>query len=107
MVSFRPISRSLPLASRAALFSTTSCAPSLAVRHGARRASPVHGSKLGAAASSGVAPGYVPSSFRALTTSREKVKVLLVTYDGGEHAKQVSPILSYKFSVEPGRIGDF
>lgn len=32
-----------------------------------------------------------PSSIRLLTGKREKVKVLLVLYDGGEHAKQVCP----------------
>ncbi len=30
-----------------------------------------------------------PGRVRWLTTQREKVKVLLVLYDGGEHAKQV------------------
>ncbi|KAJ3473206.1 hypothetical protein NLG97_g10451 [Lecanicillium saksenae] len=85
MVSFRPLSRTLPLASRAAAFS--SCAPSPVFRHAARRAAPVY-SKLGAGA-----PGFVPSSFRALTTAREKVKVLLVLYDGGKHAEQVPELL--------------
>lgn len=89
MVSFRPLSCSLPLASRAALFH--SCAPSPVLRHAAaatRRGAPVLG-KLGATAA-GSGPGSAPSSFRALTTVREKVKVLLVLYDGGKHAEQVS-----------------
>ncbi|OAR03077.1 hypothetical protein LLEC1_07924 [Akanthomyces lecanii] len=88
MVSFRPLSRSLPLASRAALFH--SCAPSPVLRHAAAgRAAPVFG-KLGATAAG---PGSAPSSFRALTTAREKVKVLLVLYDGGKHAEQVPELL--------------
>lgn len=33
-----------------------------------------------------------PASTRLLTTKREKVKVLAVLYDGGEHAKQVCGI---------------
>ncbi len=88
MVSFRPLSRSLPLASRAALFH--SCAPAPVLRHAAaaRRAAPVF-SKLGATATGSRS---APSSFRALTTAREKVKVLLVLYDGGKHAEQVSGI---------------
>lgn len=32
----------------------------------------------------------VPASTRLLTTKREKVKVLLVLYDGGKHAEEVS-----------------
>jgi formate dehydrogenase len=32
----------------------------------------------------------IPSLLRTLTTAREKVKVLLVLYDGGQHAKDVS-----------------
>lgn len=88
MVSFRPLSRSLlPLASsRAALFSTSSCAPSLASRHVSRRAAALAGSKL----SSFQSPNFLPSSIRALTTAHEKVKVLLVLYDGGKHAQDVS-----------------
>jgi formate dehydrogenase len=31
-----------------------------------------------------------PFLLRTLTTAREKVKVLLVLYDGGQHAKDVS-----------------
>ncbi|KAM3504832.1 hypothetical protein MY11210_008211 [Beauveria gryllotalpidicola] len=96
MVSFRPLSRSLPLvaASRSALFH--SCAPSPVLRHAAAaavrgRAAPVY-SKLGGGAPA-ASPGLVPSSFRALTTSREKVKVLLVLYDGGKHAEQVPELL--------------
>ncbi|PMB68843.1 Formate dehydrogenase [Beauveria bassiana] len=91
MVSFRPLSRSLPLvaASRSALFH--SCAPSPVLRHAAavrgRAAAPVC-TKLGGGAPA-ASPGLVPSSFRALTTAREKVKVLLVLYDGGKHAEQL------------------
>lgn len=88
MVSFRPLSRSLPLASRAALLSTSSscCAPSLAFRHAPRRAAALASSKF----SSSNSPGFLPSSIRALTTARDKVKVLLVLYDGGKHAQDVS-----------------
>ncbi|KAM3433522.1 hypothetical protein MY4824_005940, partial [Beauveria thailandica] len=98
MVSFRPLSRSLPLvaASRSALFH--SCAPSPVLRHAAaaatvrgRAAAPVY-TKLGGGAPT-ASPGLVPSSFRALTTAREKVKVLLVLYDGGKHAEQVPELL--------------
>ncbi|KAI4867700.1 hypothetical protein F4820DRAFT_184561 [Hypoxylon rubiginosum] len=32
----------------------------------------------------------IPASTRLLTTQREKVKVLLVLYDGGKHAEEVS-----------------
>jgi hypothetical protein len=34
-------------------------------------------------------------SIRLLTTQREKVKVLLVLYDGGKHAEQVRFFLSF------------
>lgn len=96
MVSFRPLSRTLPLASRAAAFSSCA-APSPVLRHVARRAAAasVYG-KLGAGA-----PGFVPSSFRALTTAREKVKVLLVLYDGGKHAEQVSFPFSFLSYLPP------
>ncbi|KGQ05995.1 Formate dehydrogenase [Beauveria bassiana D1-5] len=96
MVSFRPLSRSLPLvaASRSALFH--SCAPSPVLRHAGavrgRAAAPVY-TKLGGGAPAAASPGLVPSSFRALTTAREKVKVLLVLYDGGKHAEQVPELL--------------
>ncbi|KAJ6438353.1 formate dehydrogenase [Purpureocillium lavendulum] len=90
MVSFRPLSRSIPLASRAALFST--CAS--ATRPSVSRAAAGLGSKLSSTASSPVArPRFQPSSIRALTTAREKVKVLLVLYDGGQHAKDVPELL--------------
>ncbi|KAM3468537.1 hypothetical protein MY5147_007847, partial [Beauveria neobassiana] len=74
MVSFRPLSRSLPLvaASRSALFH--SCAPSPVLRHAGavrgRAAAPVY-TKLGGGAPAAASPGLVPSSFRALTTAPE------------------------------------
>lgn len=94
MVLSRPISRCLPIASRAGLV------PSLTSRHLSTfraskllSSSPIssvpHTSKLFARSQIGL----VPSSFRALTTAREKVKVLLVLYDGGKHAEEVSFIL--------------
>ncbi|KND93920.1 putative formate dehydrogenase, partial [Tolypocladium ophioglossoides CBS 100239] len=91
MVSFRPISRSLPLAPRAALFSTCSAASTSTVRPAASRAAGL-ANKL-SSTSPTFRPRFRPSSMRALTTAREKVKVLLVLYDGGEHAKQVSALL--------------
>lgn len=87
MVSFRPISRPLSLASRAGLLSGKSCiTPCSSFRHISSyvpRASP-------ALVSSSNKPGFLPSSIRTLTTAREKVKVLLVLYDGGKHAQDVS-----------------
>lgn len=38
---------------------------------------------------------FLPSSLRALTTAREQVKVLLVLYDGGQHAKDVSSLCPF------------
>ncbi|KAI1370893.1 formate dehydrogenase [Hypoxylon crocopeplum] len=38
-------------------------------------------------------PLRIPSSARLLTTKREKVKVLLVLYDGGKHALEVPELL--------------
>jgi len=86
MVLFRPLSRCIPLASRAALFSTCSSATRPFVSRAAGLSS-----KLSSTTSSPVSrPQFQPSSIRALTTAREKVKVLLVLYDGGEIAKEVS-----------------
>ena len=84
MVSFRPLSRSVSLASRATLISST---PSIASRQFSSRAAGLaNSSKLG----SFTKPRLMPSSIRTLTTAREKVKVLLVLYDGGKHAQEVS-----------------
>lgn len=84
MVSFRPLSRSVSLASRATLVSST---PSIASRQFSSRAAGLaNSSKLG----SFTKPRLMPSSIRTLTTAREKVKVLLVLYDGGKHAQEVS-----------------
>lgn len=86
MVSFRPLSRSVSLASRATLVSST---PSIASRQFSSRAAGLaNSSKLG----SFTKPRLMPSSIRTLTTAREKVKVLLVLYDGGKHAQEVSVI---------------
>ncbi len=96
MVSFRPLPRSLPLASRAALFH--SCAsPAPVLRHVAaarRTAVPVF-SKLGAA------PGFVPSSLPPLAPPREQVQVLLLLFGGGKHAEQVSsPFFFFRFRFQ-------
>lgn len=86
MVLLRPLSRSISLASRAALFSTCSSATRPSVSRAAGLSS-----KLSSTTSSPVSkPQFQPSSIRALTTAREKVKVLLVLYDGGKHAEDVS-----------------
>ncbi|KAG8407336.1 formate dehydrogenase (NAD+), variant 2 [Metarhizium acridum] len=89
MVSLRPLSRSLPLASRAALFSTCSAA---SARPASLRAAGF-ANKLSTSPLSSAKPRFLPSSMRALTTAREKVKVLLCTYDGGQHAKDVPELL--------------
>ncbi|KAF3077348.1 hypothetical protein N5P37_008580 [Trichoderma harzianum] len=87
MVSFRPLSRSVSLASRATLVSST---PSIASRQFSSRAAGLaNSSKLG----SFTKPRLMPSSIRTLTTAREKVKVLLVLYDGGKHAQEVPALL--------------
>ncbi|UKZ72914.1 hypothetical protein TrVFT333_000551 [Trichoderma virens FT-333] len=86
MVSFRPLSRSVSLASRATLVSST---PSIASRQFSSRAAGLATSKLG----SFTKPRLMPSSIRTLTTAREKVKVLLVLYDGGKHAQEVPALL--------------
>lgn len=85
MVPFRPLSRSIPLIQRASRFSTltSSSSPSLH-RSGFSRALP-SGARLQPAATR-----LLPCTTRSLTTAREKVKVLLVLYDGGQHAKDVS-----------------
>ncbi|KAM4056325.1 d-isomer specific 2-hydroxyacid dehydrogenase, NAD binding domain-containing protein [Hirsutella rhossiliensis] len=89
MVPFRPLSRSISLAPRAALFSTGSRAsfrPSLsrtpASRPGKSASASARGSRL-----------QSPSAVRLLTTAREKVKVLCVLYDGGEKAKTNKELL--------------
>ncbi|KAM0258796.1 hypothetical protein ACHAQJ_003638 [Trichoderma viride] len=90
MVSFRPISRSVSLASRANLVSASSSAPSIASRQFSSRAGAgLTAAKLG----SFTKPRLMPSTFRTLTSVREKVKVLLVLYDGGKHAKDVPALL--------------
>ncbi|KAL7957384.1 D-isomer specific 2-hydroxyacid dehydrogenase [Trichoderma compactum] len=86
MVSFRPLSRSVSLASRATLASST---PSIASRQFSSRGAGLATSKLG----SFTKPRLMPSSIRTLTSAREKVKVLLVLYDGGKHAQQVPALL--------------
>ena len=93
VLSFRPLSRVLPLASRAALYSTCSAASARPV---ALRASGA-ASKL-VASPSRAGQRFLPSSVRALTTAREKVKVLLVTYDGGQHARDVSVYFCFPLS---------
>ncbi|RFU74626.1 formate dehydrogenase [Trichoderma arundinaceum] len=90
MVSFRPISRSVSLASRATLVSASSAAPSIAARQFSSRAGAgLTASKLG----SFTKPRSMQSTIRTLTSAREKVKVLLVLYDGGKHAKDVPALL--------------
>ncbi|OAA40017.1 formate dehydrogenase [Metarhizium rileyi] len=89
MVSLRPLSRSLPLASRAALFST--CSATSARPASVRAAG--YANKLFMSPLSSTRPRFTPSSTRALTTAREKVKVLMVLYDGGQHAKDVPELL--------------
>ncbi|KAL7790889.1 formate dehydrogenase [Trichoderma ceciliae] len=86
MVSFRPISRSVSLASRATLVSS---APVASRPFSSRAAAGLTTSKLG----SFTKPRLMPSTIRTLTTAREKVKVLLVLYDGGKHARDVPALL--------------
>lgn len=89
MVSFRPISRSISLASRA---SPSLLASSRQFSTSRAFAAP----KLGASSSYSATPRLMPSSstIRTLTTApREKVKVLLVLYDGGKHAEEVPALL--------------
>ncbi|KAL7903382.1 D-isomer specific 2-hydroxyacid dehydrogenase [Trichoderma sp. SZMC 28014] len=89
MVSFRPISRSISLASRASL-SASSAAPSIASRQfSSQAAAGLTTAKLGSA----IKPRVLPSSIRTLTSAREKVKVLLCLYDGGKHAQDVPALL--------------
>ncbi|KAI1108638.1 putative formate dehydrogenase [Nemania sp. NC0429] len=87
----RPVSRALP-ASPAARFSS----------HARPAASSLRGLSLRAASAARnptstlfSPPSYreAPASTRLLTTKREKVKVLAVLYDGGEHAKQQPALL--------------
>ncbi|KZZ98373.1 formate dehydrogenase [Moelleriella libera RCEF 2490] len=89
MVSFRPVSRHLPLVPRALLYSRCSAAPAAA------QARPLWGAVASSSPPPALRPGgcFLPSSHRALTTAREKVKVLLVLYDGGQHAKDVPGLL--------------
>ncbi|PNY26478.1 Formate dehydrogenase, partial [Tolypocladium capitatum] len=70
-------------------FST--CPAASAIRPAAPRPAGLCG-KL-SCTSPGPRPRFQPSSMRALTTAREKVKVLLVLYDGGKHAEQVPELL--------------
>lgn len=95
MVFSRPISRCLPLASRATLSSLT--ARHLSTARAPRLASSLPSSSRLLAGSK---LASVPSSIRALTTAREKVKVLLVLYDGGKHAEQVSSLLFIRSSPQ-------
>ncbi|KAI0157250.1 formate dehydrogenase [Xylariaceae sp. FL1272] len=94
------LTRSLPLRSArpfaSKLFSTAPAARSFT--H-VRSATSLRG---GVAARTALAPAHgtstflssrAPSSIRLLTTQREKVKVLLVLYDGGQHAKDVPELL--------------
>ncbi|EQL03179.1 formate dehydrogenase [Ophiocordyceps sinensis CO18] len=89
MVSFRPLSRSIPLARRAALFST---GPRACHRPGLPRAAARAGDSA-SLTSAGEPRFQSPSSTRSLTTAREKVKVLCVLYDGGEAAKDNAHML--------------
>lgn len=57
--------------------------------------------------SSAIRPRFLPSSVRALTTAREKVKVLLVLYDGGKHAQDVSTANCVFLFPLPTIIGGF
>jgi formate dehydrogenase len=86
MVSFRPISRSVSLASRASL---ASYSPVASRPFSSRAAAGLATAKLG----SFTKPRSMPSTIRTLTTAREKVKVLLVLYDGGKHARDVPALL--------------
>jgi hypothetical protein len=92
------LARSLPRYARP-ISSRASCIASAArFSSHARPAASVRGSLTSRAAlaskSNSLAPFNshsvgAPASIRLLTTQREKVKVLAVLYDGGEHAKQV------------------
>lgn len=93
--SSRSLARSLgPAASRLRAFHSSSSAsrPSLSAAAQAALRSQTAAARaprpfLGSAMSK--------TSVRMLTTQREKVKVLLVLYDGGQHAKDVSLALLY------------
>ncbi|KAI1191359.1 putative formate dehydrogenase [Nemania serpens] len=85
----RPVSRALPAASAARFFSH-SC-PVASLRGLNLRAASATRSNTSTLFK---LPSQVaPASTRLLTTKREKVKVLAVLYDGGEHAKQQPALL--------------
>ncbi|KAI1130934.1 putative formate dehydrogenase [Nemania abortiva] len=85
----RPVSRAIPTASKARFSSHVRPVASLrGLTSGVAAASKSSASKLFHPPSPGA-----PASTRLLTTQREKVKVLAVLYDGGEHAKQQPALL--------------
>ncbi|KAI1197224.1 formate dehydrogenase [Nemania serpens] len=85
----RPVSRALPAASAARFFSHARPVASLrGLSSRAASASRSNTSTLFSPPSQ-----EAPASTRLLTTKREKVKVLAVLYDGGEHAKQQPALL--------------
>lgn len=90
LASSRSLARSLgPLASRSRAFQSSAASRSLstATARGQAKSTTLLRPAAATRTSSLLSTG---SSFRMLTTQREKVKVLLVLYDGGQHAKDVS-----------------
>ncbi|RWA06947.1 hypothetical protein EKO27_g8164 [Xylaria grammica] len=86
----RPVSRALPTASTARF--SSHARPAASLRGLPSRAALA--SKSNASSTLFTSPSFgAPASARLLTTQREKVKVLAVLYDGGEHAKQQPDLL--------------
>lgn len=106
--AFRPLARSLgPIASRSrGLSSLASASAVSSLRNYSSRSGGVTSRQ--AAAHNSALPGSICRSKLGPTTStrsltgfpREKVKVLMVLYDGGKHAEEVSSF-SISFSPEP------
>ncbi|TLD23920.1 hypothetical protein PspLS_06664 [Pyricularia sp. CBS 133598] len=93
LASSRSLARSLgPLASRSRAFQSSAASRSLstATHRGQAKSTTLLRPTAATRTSSLLSTG---SSFRMLTTQREKVKVLLVLYDGGQHAKDVPELL--------------
>lgn len=99
----RPLARSVgPLASRGTRGISTVLSPAASsLRSSTSRATGLVGSRLGAAGTAAAAAAATPlasrsklgpsTTIRLLTGfPREKVKVLMVLYDGGKHAEEVS-----------------
>ncbi|KAI0194622.1 putative formate dehydrogenase [Astrocystis sublimbata] len=83
------LARSLPSVTRPV---SRIIAPASAARF-ANRARPALAFKSNSSTLHKTCPSGIPASTRMLTTQREKVKVLAVLYDGGEHAKQQPDLL--------------